>query len=169
MTTRRILTPLLGLVLMLSACGDDDEVGSTASSALDVASSLQQTASSLAESAQQAASSVLAGLRDLEGEWVLGADVLDVDTPDAVRPTITFEGTDVSGFAGCNTYTGQAQIDGNRISLVLAKTAMACDGPGQVVEDAYFERLNAVETFVVAADRLVLTAGVGTTLVYTRP
>jgi heat shock protein HslJ len=173
-TMRTITIAGLGLTaaLLLGACGSDGgDTASTASSVAAVASSqvaaAQQTASSLVDQAKQTASSLLASTRDLEGEWKLGLDVLP-DTSADLRPTITFAGTEVSGFSGCNTYTTTATIEGNTITLgPVAGTKKACGAAATKIEAAYLERLAGVKKFVVAADKLVMTGDSGE-LVFSR-
>jgi heat shock protein HslJ len=172
-TMRTFTIAGLGLTaaLLLGACGSDDDAASTASSVAAVASSqveaAKENASSLLDEAKQAASSLVASTRDLEGEWKLGLDVLP-DTSADLQPTITFAGTEVSGFSGCNTYNTTATIEGNAITLgPVAGTKKACGAAATKVEAAYLERLAGVKKFVVAADKLVMTGDAGE-LVFSR-
>lgn len=81
--------------------------------------------------------------------------------------TLEFKGSDViNGFAGCNTYLGQAVVEQTRITLKpQASTVMSCgDDPnstGQVSsimdsEDRFFRALRATTQWRISANRLVL-------------
>ena len=81
------------------------------------------------------------------------------DTP----PTLAFdEALSVSGFAGCNQYTGAATIEGSSISLgPLATTQMACPGAAGIAETAFLSAMNEVEGFAIDSQgQLVLEDGV---------
>jgi heat shock protein HslJ len=78
-------------------------------------------------------------------------------------PTLAFdEALSVSGFAGCNNYTGTATIEGSSISLgPLATTQMACPGAAGIAETAFMAAMNEVESFAIDSQgRLVLEDGV---------
>lgn len=85
-----------------------------------------------------------------------------------LRPTIEFaeDGT-VSGFAGCNTFSGSYTTDGSTLSFgPMAMTEMACQRPGSAVEADYVAALAGVTGWAVEADgRLRLDGAV--TLRYT--
>ena len=72
----------------------------------------------------------------------------------SVAPNLTFadDGT-LSGFAGCNTYTGSFTLDGSAIDIgPLATTRMACQPPGSDIEAVYLPALDAVgKTWLRAA------------------
>ena len=71
-----------------------------------------------------------------------------------LQPTIEF-GADgaVSGFAGCNTFSGSYTIDGAALALgPLATTKMACERPGSAVEADYLSALSAVTGWAVEPD-----------------
>jgi heat shock protein HslJ len=73
-------------------------------------------------------------------------------------PTIAFgvDGT-VSGFAGCNTFTGSFTTDGATVTMgPLATTKMACVPPGSEVESAYLGSLAGVRSWKIDAGKLTL-------------
>ncbi len=82
-------------------------------------------------------------------------------TPDLalIVPDIGFgeDGT-VSGFAGCNTFTGTYTVDGSALHLgPLATTRIACPRPASGVEANVLAALAGVRTWSIGADgRLVL-------------
>ena len=81
---------------------------------------------------------------------------------DAV-PTLAFdEAGNVSGSAGCNTYTAVAATEGNTIALgPLSTTRMACSGATGLQETAFLTALGEVETYAIDSQgRLVLEDGV---------
>ncbi len=86
-----------------------------------------------------------------------------------VVPDIGFaeDGT-VSGFAGCNTFTGSYTVTGSALSLgPLATTKIGCPGPASAVETDVLAGLAGVRAWSVGADgRLVLD---GTTRLTFRP
>ncbi len=53
--------------------------------------------------------------------------------------TIAFEDGHVSGSAGCNSYSGEYQVDGKRIEFgMLASTLMACVDPAMMEQETMF-------------------------------
>ena len=95
--------------------------------------------------ASQGATTDLAGT-----SWVL----IDLDsTADFANLELTLDfGEDgsVSGFSGCNTYTGPFAIDGGSIDIgPLASTRMACEPPGSAIEAIYLPALDAVGTWSI--------------------
>lgn len=66
-------------------------------------------------------------------------------TPADARPTMAFEYDGrLSGFSGCNTYTGTFRTDGDRITISkLATTMMACEADKMAVEQAFVAALSA--------------------------
>lgn len=78
-------------------------------------------------------------------------------------PTLAFDDAlSVSGFAGCNQYTGEATIEGSSISIgPLATTQMACPGAPSIAETAFLAAMNEVQSFAIDSQgRLVLEGGV---------
>jgi heat shock protein HslJ len=86
--------------------------------------------------------------------------------------TLHFEANNLNGDAGCNTYSGDYEINGNRIFIreILA-TEVACPEPTGVMEQEqrYLETLREVSHFRLINDRLELQNEAGeTVLVYSR-
>lgn len=79
--------------------------------------------------------------------------------PDVRPPTAVFAGARLSGFGGCNRYTGQVEEKSpGAIALgTIAATKMACPSPAMEVEDRYFAALGQVTHYRFAGSRLVLS------------
>ena len=78
-----------------------------------------------------------------------------------LQPTIEFaaEGT-VSGFAGCNTFSGSYTTDGATLTFgPMATTKMACERPGSAVEADYLAALSGVTGWAVEPDGRLLLDG----------
>lgn len=108
----------------------------------------------------------------LEGTaWVLTA--IDGAAPiEAARPTIEFEGGQVSGNAGCNQFGGSYRVDGNAIEFSdLYSTEMFCMEPEGAMdqEQTYLELLRAARRFELTNGRLVIVTGVDQTLTFEKP
>ena len=84
--------------------------------------------------------------------------------PGARPPTVVFDGTRLSGFAGCNHYTGQVaeKTPGSITIGPLAATKMACPSPAMEVEDRYLAALGRATQYTLAGGRLVLSGASGT-------
>jgi len=86
----------------------------------------------------------------------------------ASRPvTARFEGGRVSGFSGCNQYTGAYTLD--RDSLVigsLAGTMMACPEPQMALEKAVKSGLAGTLRHAITGDRLTLTPAAGASMFF---
>jgi len=78
-----------------------------------------------------------------------------------LQPTIEFTADGlVSGFAGCNTFSGSYTTDGSTLSWgPLATTKMACQRPGSAVESDYLAALSGVNTWAVESDGRLLLDG----------
>jgi heat shock protein HslJ len=66
-----------------------------------------------------------------------------------IAPTIEF-GADgsVSGFAGCNTFSGTFTTDGGKLTMSpLATTKIGCQRPASAVESEYLNALSGVTTW----------------------
>jgi heat shock protein HslJ len=113
-------------------------------------------------------------LAELAGtEWMLvGLD--DRPLPAGARPpTLLFGDARVSGFGGCNRYTGTvaAKRPGTLSVGPLGTTKMACAGPATDVEDRYLAALAAVSQCALVAGRLQLSGtveGASRTLTFER-
>jgi heat shock protein HslJ len=86
----------------------------------------------------------------------------------AGRPvTARFEGGRVSGFSGCNQYTGAYTLDPDSLVIgSLATTMMACPEPQMALEKAVKSALAGTFRHAIAGDRLTLTPVSGTPMVF---
>lgn len=77
----------------------------------------------------------------------------------------------ISGFSGCNTYTGQYNVMDDALSVgPLASTRRACLSPAlQTQEQTYLQDLQAVRSFSVAGTQLILITQSGKRLVFVVP
>jgi heat shock protein HslJ len=82
------------------------------------------------------------------------------------RPvTIKFESGRLSGFAGCNNFTGSYSLDGNQLKIgPVASTQMACPEPGSSIESTFHKALSGSLNIAVDGDRLAATTASGDTL-----
>jgi heat shock protein HslJ len=116
-----------------------------------------------------AAPSAAAGTSDLAGsDWTL----IDMGgTADFAHlvPTLHFgEDGMVSGYAGCNKFSGSYTVDGSDLTLgPLASTKMACEPPASAVESAMLEALAGVSSWSIGEDGR-LTLGGAVPLKFTR-
>ncbi len=95
----------------------------------------------------------------LEGTpWTLQSGV---DAPADAVPTLTLgDDGQASGFAGCNTFSGGYEISGDTFTIgPLASTQMACPEPQMAAETAYFQALDAADTWAIESSELVLSDG----------
>ena len=107
----------------------------------------------LAHPAAQAPTSPGASGSGLVGAWDL-AELGPTADLAHLQPTIEFtaEGR-VSGFAGCNTYSGSFTTDGATLTLgPIAMTEMACQRPGSAVESDYLAALSGVTGWAIERD-----------------
>ena len=98
----------------------------------------------------------------LIGRWNL-ADMGPTADFDHLQPTIEFTADGaVSGFAGCNTFSGSYSTDGSALTFgPVATTEMACQRPVSAVESDYLSALSGVTRWSVEPDgRLVLDGAV---------
>ena len=94
---------------------------------------------------------------NLTGEWRLTS--LDgIPAVEGSAVTIRFDGTQVSGFGGCNTYSGGYTAKGGKIELTdLSMTLMACqDSELNEQETSFFITLNLVDRYTVSQESLTL-------------
>jgi heat shock protein HslJ len=100
-------------------------------------------------------------LPDLGGSaWTL-AEMGGTADFERLVPTLEFgaDGT-VSGFAGCNTFSGTYTVSGGDLRLgPLATTKIGCERPASAVEAAYLEALAAVTTWSVDGTGQLLLGG----------
>ena len=106
-------------------------------------------------------------------EWTLSS-LDDRPLPASARsPTLLFGDARVSGFGGCNRYTGT--VGSKRLGTLsvgaLATTKMACAAPTMDVEDRYLAALAMVSQCALVAGRLQLSGtleGTSRTLTFER-
>lgn len=109
------------------------------------------------------------GSGDLTGTtWTLrgiadsASGTLTVPLPD-VPVTAEFDGSDITGNAGCNNYFGGYQTDGDAITIgPLGATRAFCEGI-QDQEDRYLTLLQTATAYAIDGSTLTLSDG-GTTL-----
>ncbi len=142
MNARRLAALAMLTALPLAGCASDS--GSGAGSATGAtAPSLAGTSWELAEYAA-------------EGETTLTA------VPDDVRATADFTDDQISGSAGCNSFSGTYTTDGDTIEIgPLATTKRACVPAVTAVESGYLARLGAATTFAIAGGTLTLSDASG--------
>jgi heat shock protein HslJ len=81
--------------------------------------------------------------------------------------TARFEGGRVTGFAGCNTFTGPYTLKEHRLTVgVLAGTMMACPEPAMSLERAFHAALTGTFSYAIKGNRLSLTADSGALLAF---
>jgi heat shock protein HslJ len=83
--------------------------------------------------------------------------------------TANFKDGEVRGKAGCNSYTGSYQVDGDRIQIgELALTLMACLEPEGVMEQEQYlmQFLQDAQTLRIAEGRLFLRLSNGEELTF---
>lgn len=87
------------------------------------------------------------------------------------RPTaLQFDGTRLSGSAGCNRFSGGYSVDGGTLKAApLMATEMACPGAGMAQEAAFFKLMVSPVSLTFADDgTLILTGSAGRTAVLRR-
>jgi heat shock protein HslJ len=81
--------------------------------------------------------------------------------------TMRFEQNRVSGFSGCNRFTGSYSVDGDVLTLSqLAGTMMACPEPAMALESALRAALGTPLRYAFAGIRLSLKPASGDPLVF---
>lgn len=105
----------------------------------------------------------------LNGSWQLAGGTALTPLAGSV-PSLTFAGTQVSGFAGCNRLTGSVLAQAGRVTFgPLATTRMAC-APAVNAQETAFLRFLAEPSLRagVQGQTLTLTAANGRTLIFRR-
>lgn len=106
------------------------------------------------------------------GAWTLtyleGADIAKL-FPDK-KPIIAIDPKRIliSGFNGCNSFSGKIKIEGNKISFLgpIQQTLKACNGNG---EQKFMDALNTVKSFAFSEnEKLDLIAGDKGAMQFTR-
>lgn len=92
------------------------------------------------------------------GEWTL-VSLNGNPVVEGTHISLNFGDEQVSGSAGCNSYGGTFDSGGEGIEIAnLTMTLMACTDAGVMAqESAYLAALEAVETFEVEDEQLVLS------------
>lgn len=105
-----------------------------------------------------------------DATWLLRTGLGPLETLTTAPPTLTIEQETVSGFAGCNTYTGAITVDGAEIRIEdVATTFKACPEAETVVEEAFLESLASAATWSVVDDELRLADADGSVLMRLGP
>jgi len=105
-----------------------------------------------------AAASASAGALELDGTSWLLTDYVSPDgavftVPAAVTPLLAFEGGNLTGNAGCNTFSSTYTVTGDAIELgPIMSTKMACEEPMASVEAAYLAALESVDKVAILED-----------------
>lgn len=96
----------------------------------------------------------------MQGEWVFtdgiagGAPITPID---GVPITLRVDGTDVSGTAACNQYSGSVEATATGIRFRdLFQTLIGCDQPITALEAAFMDALQAAEVVDREGDTLTL-------------
>lgn len=105
-----------------------------------------------------------ADLSAIDGRTFLSIVVKDGEEVRALVPgtviRISFNGNQVSVQAGCNTFGGTYNLDGD--TLVVeggSMTEMGCDGPRHAQDQWVFDLMGSRPTLALRGDDLVITAG----------
>ncbi|MBT8196984.1 MAG: META domain-containing protein, partial [Acidimicrobiia bacterium] len=95
--------------------------------------------------------------------WVL-SEVMTLDAVSTpligVDPTLVFDGDEITGSGGCNTYSARAIIQDGRVEISnLTYTERACADDGAMEQETMFFRvLEAAETYQLDGPRLLIQA-----------
>jgi heat shock protein HslJ len=86
------------------------------------------------------------------------------------RPvTMRLESGRLTGFAGCNNFSGGYALDGDQLKIgPVASTQMACPEPGSSIETAFHKALSGTLRFALDGDHLTATTASGDTLRFQR-
>jgi heat shock protein HslJ len=105
-----------------------------------------------------AGSSGSADVALLKGQPLLLVSGVDVPEDAAdVQPSATFEDENVSGWTGCNSYTGGFEMNGSSLVISqIASTRMACPSPADGIEQEYLAALARVAGWSIEDDEVVL-------------
>jgi len=96
-------------------------------------------------------------------DWILDDSSLATQVakvPAGIHIDLRFEGEQVSGSSGCNTYGGTFEAIGGSISFgPLHSTQMACDHRVMEAEAAYLRALEGSTAYQASGSTLHLTGG----------
>jgi heat shock protein HslJ len=141
-TLRRaaIVLPFVVVAFGFSACGGDDDSGSNGGSTQDPAA--------------------------LEGEsWILTQMLSAGGQTQIVEVGVSaeFDGSTISGTAGCNTYNASYEASGGDISFgPIAATKKLCPEDEQSTEDRYLQLLAGIGSFEVSGRSMSMNDADGT-------
>jgi heat shock protein HslJ len=141
-TLRRaaIVLPFVVVALAFSACGDDDDPGSNGGSTQDPAA--------------------------LEGKsWILTQMLTAGGQTQIVEVGVSaeFDGSTISGTAGCNTYHASYEASGSDISFgPIAGTQKLCPEPERSTEDRYLQLLAQIGSYEVSGRSMSMNDTDGT-------
>jgi len=102
--------------------------------------------------------------------WVL-VSTAGNDMPSDIYISASFgEDGSLGGSSGCNNYSAQYQVDGDRISIgPAASTLMACPEPVMALESAYMQALGSAAGYKLDGENLILVDGNGEALLVFEP
>ena len=99
-------------------------------------------------------------LQNVQGEWRLVEQDGHALPAGARAPTLTFAGDAVSGFGGCNRFSGNVKESGPGAFVdgphMLISTRMACPPPESGVEDAFLRALGHARSYGFLAGQLLI-------------
>jgi len=96
-------------------------------------------------------------------DWILDDASLATQVakvPGEIPIDLRFEGEQVSGSSGCNTYGGSYDAGDGSLSFgQMQMTLMACEDGLMQLESAYLDALGATTAFQISDSGLLLTGG----------
>jgi heat shock protein HslJ len=116
------------------------------------------TAAPSESAAGSASAAASAGALELDGTSWLLTDYVSPDgavftVPAAVTPLLAFEGGNLTGNAGCNTFSSTYTVTGDVIEIgPIMSTKMACEEPMASVEGAYLAALESIDKVAILDD-----------------
>lgn len=95
-----------------------------------------------------------------DGHWRLvsiGGEPVEVPGGEEMAPRLTISpGGDLSGFGGCNKFSGRYELDGDRLSIgPIASTKMACPRIGDL-ERQFFAAISDTAGYRIEGEALAL-------------
>lgn len=113
------------------------------------------------------------GLTFNNSQWRLlayGPDGREIPTAPNAVTTLRIQNDTISGYAGCNTYTGKLSVDGESITVSeVASTLLSCIEPAVMAQEAdFFRYLAAATRYTLSDGQLTLTLEDGRRLIFER-
>jgi heat shock protein HslJ len=140
---RRVAIIIPFVAFAFAACGGDDASGSNGGGTQDPA-------------ALEGQSWILTQMLSAGGQ----TQILDVGV------SASFDGTTISGNAGCNSYHASYEASGNEISFgPVAGTKMACPEAETSTEARYLQLLEGVATFETSGRSMSMSDADGTPVI----